>query len=98
MIIHGKKTLNRSEYSVDIEVVRGYYLICDDKYANEIRIWMGETFEQAFRNFDKVGDKHLKDFNKYQYWIDYCSGYDVDRKLAWSNLDQTERFIDHGTF
>lgn len=99
MTIHfGEKKIKRSEYTAKVEKIAGFYFICNDQQGDEHRYWMGETFNEAFRAFDAMGDKYLGSYNKYNYWIDYCSGYDVDRRLAWSNLDHSDRFVDEGTY
>lgn len=41
----------------------------------------------------KVADKVLNDKTGYNYWIDYSHGVDVEGRIAWSNLDFTERFF-----
>lgn len=93
-----KRTLGKGWKNMPYEVISGYYFICNDKHGAECRYWMGETFEEAFENFDKMGDKYLGEYNKYNYWIDYCFGYDVDRRLSFSNLDHSDRFVDYGTY
>lgn len=40
-----------------------------------------------------TANKALNDKTGYEYWIDYCLGLDIKRVPAWSNIDQTDRFI-----
>lgn len=42
---------------------------------------------------EKVADRVLSDEHGYGYWIDFCYGLDVNRNVAWMNLDLTDRFI-----
>lgn len=93
MIQFGKKKAKGRGYTM--ESVRGYYFVCKDKQGVECRYWMGETFEEAFVEFEIMGDKYLGEHNNYEYWIDFCLGYDIDRRLTWSNLDHSDRFLDH---
>ena len=39
---------------------------------------------------DKACGKYLSDKDGWQYWVDYCHGYDVEGNLAWANADQTD--------
>lgn len=93
MIQFGEKKVKGRKYTTAI--VRGYYFICKDKQGDECRYWMGETFDEAFASFEEIGDKYLGEHNNYRYWIDFCYGYDVDRRLTWSNLDHSGRFLDY---
>lgn len=92
------RTLGKSWKNIPYEVVRGFYFVCFDKNHNIHQYWMGETFEEAFKVFDDMGNKYLGDFNKYEYEIEFCSGYDVHGKLSWSNMNYANEFIDHGTY
>lgn len=91
MIKFGKKRVKlSSQITQTREVVRGYYLVL----PNGDRIWFGETLHAAAKNFGNVCDKYLDDSG--DFWIDYCSGYDVDNNLAWTNIDQSDRLYDYG--
>ena len=92
-ITHGTKSVKLFSTGPKIkhEVIKGYYLVCEDKQGNECRHWFSSTVDTSA--LDKVCDEHLGKHNNYNYWIDYCYGYDVNRRLAWMNLDCTERFI-----
>ena len=72
------------------EVIRGYYLVLPDGD----RHWMGETIYEAARSIHKACDKHLSAKDGYEYWVDYCHGYDVGGNLAWSNVEQTDIILD----
>ena len=66
--------------------VRGYYLVL----PNKDRHWMGETMHSSAKALDKMCDKYLSDAIGWDYWIDWCMGYDVQGKLAWANMDQSD--------
>ena len=72
------------------EVIRGYYLVL----PGGDRHWIGEAVNDAARAIDKACDKHLRAEDGWQYWIDYCHGYDVEGKLAWANMDHTDIILD----
>ena len=69
--------------------VRGYYLVL----PNRDRHWIGESVYDAARDIEKVCDKYLSDKDGWQYWVDYCYGYDVKGNLAWSNVDHTDTIL-----
>ena len=71
--------------------VRGYYLAL----PSGDRHWLGEAINDAARVVDQVCDKHLRAEDGYEYWIDYCQGYDVKGNLAWVNVDQTDTILHH---
>ena len=73
------------------EVIRGYYLVL----PSGDRHWIGETTYDAARAIDKVCDKHLIAKDGWQYWVDYCYGYDVKGNLAWANVDHTDTILHH---
>ena len=73
------------------EVIRGYYLVL----PNGDRHWIGESVYDAARVIDQVCDKHLRAEDGYEYWIDYCHGYDVKGNLAWTNVDHTDTILHH---
>lgn len=73
------------------EVIRGYYLVL----LNGDRHWIGETIHEAARAIDKACDKHLSAKDGYEYWVDFCYGYDVKGNLAWSNIDQADAILHH---
>ena len=73
------------------EVIRGYYLVL----PNGNRHWIGEAIHEAARAMDKVCDKYLSAKEGWQYWVDYCYGYDVEGNLAWSNVDHTDAILHH---
>ena len=93
-----KRTLGKSWKNMPYEVINGFYFVCKNKNGEECRYWMGETIEEAFKQFEKMGDKYLGQHNKFNYWIAYCSGYDIQKRLAWANRTYTEEFIDYGTY
>ena len=66
--------------------VRGYYLVLH----NGDRHWLGEVINDAARAIDQACDKYLSDKGGWQYWVDYCYGYDVKGNLAWANADQSD--------
>ncbi len=72
------------------EVIRGYYLVL----PGGDRHWLGEALNNAARAMDKACDKHLSAEDGYEYWIDYCHGYDVKGNLHWANVDQTDIILD----
>ena len=74
-----------------IEVIRGYYLVL----PNKDRHWIGETIHEAARAIEKACDKYLSANDGYEYWVDYCHGYDVKNNLAWANVDQSDIILHH---
>lgn len=64
----------------------GYYLVKGD----ERHFISAEASETAL---NRVADRVLSDTKGWDYWVDYSLGVDVHGKPAWSNLDQTDRFI-----
>ena len=73
------------------EVIRGYYLVL----PSGDRHWIGETIHEAAMAIDKACDKYLSAKDSWQYWVDYCYGYDVKGNLAWSNVDHTDTILHH---
>ena len=65
---------------------RGYYLVL----PNRDRHWIGESVYDAARDINKLTNKYLSDEIGWNYWIDWCMGYDVHGKLAWANVDQSD--------
>lgn len=65
----------------------GFYLV---RESDRQRFFVSSTVDCAA--LEKVCDKVLSD-SDYQYWIDYCFGLDVNRCIAWANIDQTDRFL-----
>ena len=65
---------------------QGYYLIKSDTYH-----FIAETVNPSA--LDRVADRVLNDRVGYDYWIDYFHGPDVFGDPAWSNMDQTDKFI-----
>lgn len=63
----------------------GYYLV-----HSSGRYFISETVSESA--LEKVCNKVLTD-NDYQYWIDYSFGLDINRAVAWGNMDYTDRFI-----
>lgn len=92
-IIHGTRKIKVFSTGPKItqEVVRGYYLVL----PNGDRHWLGEVINDAARTMDKVCDKYLRAEDGYEYWVDYCHGYDVKSNLAWSNVDHTDTILHH---
>ena len=72
------------------EVIRGYYLVL----PSEDRYWLGVDVYSAAMALDKACDKHLSAKSGWQYWVDYCMGYDVEGNLAWVNMDKTDILLD----
>lgn len=65
---------------------RGYYLKIGDSAH-----YISERVD-AYA-LERVANKVLSDKTGYNYWVDYSHGLDVERRIAWSNLDFTDRFI-----
>lgn len=66
--------------------LRGYYLKIKDNFhyiASDIDVEALETVAARVLN-DKTG---------YNYWIDYSHGLDNTGRIAWSNLDFTDKFF-----
>ena len=63
--------------------VRGYYIVL----PNMDRYWIGESVYDAAKDLEKFCDKYLSDEIGWNYWIDFCTGYDVRGNLHWANRD-----------
>ena len=92
-IIHGTRKIKVFSTGPKItqEVIRGYYLVL----PSGDRHWIGETTYNAARAIDKACDKHLRAEDGWQYWVDYCHGYDVKGNLAWASVDHTDTMLHH---
>ena len=71
------------------EVISGYYLVL----PGGDRHWIGETIHEAARAIEKACDKYLSARDGYEYWVDYCHGYDVEGNLHWGNVDQSDTIL-----
>lgn len=87
MIAHGTKTIKvfSTGKNPKIEVIRGYYLVL----PNKDRHWIGETKHAAAKALDRMCNKYLSDAIGWNYWIDFCSGYDIKGNLQWANWDHS---------
>lgn len=65
----------------------GFYLVTPDG----ARRYIGPTVNP--HALEKACDRHLSAATGWEYWVDYLHGLDVNGALAWSNIDQTDRFI-----
>jgi hypothetical protein len=63
----------------------GYYLV-----HHTGRYFISEKVNEPALN--KLCNKVLSDTD-YDYWIDYSMGLDVTGRVAWVNLDLTDKFI-----
>ena len=88
-ITHGKPGKYITTSTHNNTSVRGYYLVL----PNRARHWIGESVFDAARDLEKVCTKYLSDEIGWDYWIDYCHGYDVKDNLAWVNVDQTDAIL-----
>jgi len=84
-----RETLGKSWKNVPREVVEGYYLVL----PNGDRHWFASGSDAAAYRLEMACDKYLNDKIGYEYWVDYCLGYDVEGRLAWTNIDQTDNLI-----
>lgn len=79
----------QKQREIDNGYAQGYWLVrCSDK---------GRFFIDKHVNpsaLEKVANKVLNDKHGYNYWIDWCLGLDVNGRVAWSNLDFSDRFLD----
>lgn len=88
MIKFGKETVRVSNsIALTNDVIAGYYLVLPDNS----HIWFSKTVDVDA--FEKVCDKNLNETNGYEYYVEFCHGIDVHDRLAWSNLDHTNKFI-----
>ena len=85
-ITHGKPGKYITTGAHNNKSVIGYYLVL----PNMDRHWIGGTIYDAARAIEKACDKYLSDNDGWQYWVDYCHGYDVGGNLAWANVDQSD--------
>lgn len=88
-----QKILNRCRKArLDLEIsgeyAVGYWLVRD---SDEQRFYIDKSVNCTA--LENVADKVLNDKTGYGYWIDYCFGIDANRNIAWSNLDNTDKFI-----
>lgn len=83
------KTLGASWKNVPHEVIEGYYIVL----PNGDRHWFAKSCIYGDSKLNAICDKYLTKETNWEYWIDYCFGYDVSGNLAWSNIDQTDKFI-----
>lgn len=65
---------------------RGYYLKIGDSAH-----YISDTVD--IHALERVADQVLNDKTGYGYWIDYSHGLDVNGRIAWNNLDFTDRFF-----
>ena len=65
---------------------KGYYLRTGDKFY-----FISKSVDLSA--LERVASQVLNDKVGYEYWVDYSSGLDVEGKIAWSNLDYTDRFF-----
>ena len=65
---------------------RGFYLV-----KGESRYFISEKVDE--RALQRVCDSVLSDAKGWDYWIDYSMGLDISRRVAWANIDQTDRFV-----
>ena len=82
-IAHGKPGKYITTRAHNNTGVRGYYLVL----PNGDRHWLGESVYDAARDLENVCDKYLSDEIGWDYWIDFCTGYDVRGNLHWANRD-----------
>ncbi len=64
----------------------GYYLV-----KNGARYFIGSNVDEAKLN--RVCNRVLSDVDGWGYWVDYSHGPDVRGNPAWSNVDQTDKFL-----
>ena len=90
-IIHGTRKVRvfSTGPKSNQEVIRGYYLVL----PSGDRHWIGETIHEAAMVINKACDKYLSAKDGYEYWVDFCHGYDVKNDLAWVNIDQTDAIL-----
>ena len=67
---------------------RGYWLV---RESDNQRFFISEDVSVVA--LERTANKALSEKTGYDYWIDYCMGLDIKRVPAWSNIDQTDRFI-----
>lgn len=92
MITHGTKTnkLFSTGKNPKVTVIKGYYLVL----PNSDRHWLGGDKYTAAKALEKACDKYLSDKTGYNYWVDWCYGYDVHHALAWDNMDHSDVLLD----
>ena len=89
-IEHGKQGKYITTRAHNTKTIRGYYLVL----PSGDRHWIGESVYDAARDLEKACDKYLSANDGYEYWVDYCYGYDVKNNLAWANIDQTDVILE----
>lgn len=95
---HHARSIPRGKFSIDTDsgqlvgVKRGYYLVVE---RTQERFWFASSFWEAVSGLEAACKQHLGN-DDYRYWVDYSYGLDVDRKVAWDNLDQTDALLDCG--
>lgn len=90
MIEHGKETIKLWKHGKNPtrKIIRGYYLV---RESDGSRFFISKNVNVCA--LETVAERVLSDKHGYDYWIDYCMGYDVNGALEWTNLDFTDRFI-----
>jgi hypothetical protein len=68
----------------------GFYLVMGNTAQGKRHFISAEVDSFAFQ---AVANRVLNDRTGYDYWIDYCMGFDIERRIAWSNMDHTDLFI-----
>ena len=68
----------------------GFYLVMGNT-AQGARYFISAEVDSGA--LQAVANRVLNDRAGYDYWIDYCMGFDIDRRVAWSNMDHTDLFI-----
>ncbi len=78
-IFHASK-----EIKVPFDIIDGYYIVVKGE-----SYFLGRNRDIAAEVLDRDADKYLNESNGYNYYIDYCFGYDVDGRLLWSEFDRS---------
>lgn len=66
----------------------GYYLVTPDHSRRFISARVNPAA------LEKLCDRHLTEETGWQYWIDYLHGPDIFGNPHWSNVDQTDNFLE----
>lgn len=71
-----------------MSIKRGYYLV---RQSDNSRHFISAGVN--VKALERVADNVLSEKVGFDYWIDYCHGYDIRGVIAWENIDCTDAFI-----
>lgn len=67
----------------------GYYLV---RESDKERFFISKEISPPALH--RVARENLSEKHGYDYWVDYYHGLDVSSREHWTNIDQTDYFLD----